>query len=372
MSPARQHRKYVVHDKTDGVDRWYFRRQGQPKVRLPGFPGSDEFNEAYYAALNATGRPAPKRADGLPRAQPDTFRWLGEQYLASAEAKQLEPTTLRVRRLIFQSICSEPTKPGAKTLVGDMPLQFFGPKVVGMLMDRKADAPEAANGRRLLIRSVFRWAMKPARGHVASDPTRDVDRIRTGSSGHHSWTDDEIEAFEKRHPIGTKPRLALDLLLYLTQRRSDIVAFGRQHVKAGWLHFTQFKGRNRNPVTLDLPIVPELQASIDACARAGALGDLTFLVTAFGKPFTAAGFGNWFRDRCDEAGLKHCSAHGLRKAGARRLAERGKSGHQIKAVTGHRTLKEVDRYTEAARQKLLAESALLDETATKVSSRGEG
>ncbi len=367
---AREHRKYVCHDKTDGVDRWYFRRKGQPKVRLPGFPGSDEFNEAYHQALNAG--PKPKAAPTGPLAQPDSFRWLGQLYLASAEAKQLDAGTLHVRRLIFQSICHEPTQPGGKKLVGDMPLAYFGPKVVGMLMDRKADAPEAANSRLLLIRSIFRWAMKPAHGHATSNPARDVDRIRTGSSGHHSWTDDEIEQYETRHPLGTKARLALDLLLYLSQRKSDIIVFGRQHVKASWIHFTQFKGRNRNPVTLDLPIVAELQASIDACARAGTLGDLTFLVTAFGKPFTSAGFGNWFRDRCDEAELFHCTSHGLRKAGARRLAERGKSGHQIKAVTGHRTLKEVDRYTEAARQKLLAGSALLDEPETKVSSRSEG
>ena len=369
---SREHRKYVVHDKTDGVNRWYFRRKGQPKVRLPGFPGSDEFNQAYYEALNRNGAPPAMAETGLPLAWSGSFRWLGELYLAWAAAKLLDASTLRVRRLIFQSLCLEPTTPGGSKLVGDMPLEFFGPKVVGMLMDRKADAPEAANGRLLLVRAIFKWAMKPARGHVSTNPARDVERIKTGSSGHHSWTDDEIETFQKRHPLGSKPRLALDLLLYLSQRRSDVIVLGRQHVKAGWLHFTQFKGRNRNPVTLDLPIVPELQASIDACAEAGTLGALTFLVTAFGKPFTPAGFGNWFRDRCDDAGLKHCSAHGLRKAGARRLAERGKSGHQIKAVTGHRTLKEVDRYTEAARQKLLAESALMDETATKVSSRSEG
>ena len=77
---------------------------------------------------------------------------------------------------------------------------------------------------------------------------------------------------------------------------------------------------------------------------------LTFLTTAFGKPFTAAGFGNWFREQCDDAGLANCSAHGLRKAAARRLAEAGCSAHEIGAITGHASLREIVRYTKAADQ----------------------
>ena len=87
--------------------------------------------------------------------------------------------------------------------------------------------------------------------------------------------------------------------------------------------------------------------------------NMTFLVTEYGKlPFSAAGFGNWFRDRCNEAGLPQCSAHGLRKAASRRLAEVGCSNQQIKAVTGHVTDKEVSRYTAAADQERLAEQAI--------------
>jgi hypothetical protein len=41
--------------------------------------------------------------------------------------------------------------------------------------------------------------------------------------------------------------------------------------------------------------------------------NLTFLTTAYGKPFSALGFGNRFREWCNKAGVKHCSAHGLRK-----------------------------------------------------------
>jgi integrase len=85
--------------------------------------------------------------------------------------------------------------------------------------------------------------------------------------------------------------------------------------------------------------------------------NLTFLVTKFGAPFTSGGFGNWFRERCDEAGLPQCSAHGLRKLVATRLANIGCSEEEIKAITGHKSSSEVARYTKARDQKRLAESA---------------
>jgi integrase len=92
-------------------------------------------------------------------------------------------------------------------------------------------------------------------------------------------------SFEKRHPIGSKARLALALLIYTGVRRSDVVSLGRQHVRDEVLIFRQHKGRNRSPLTLDLPVLPVLQSIIDASPT----GDLTFLVTEQRKPFTAAG-----------------------------------------------------------------------------------
>ena len=148
-----------------------------------------------------------------------------------------------------------------------------------------------------------------------------------------------------------RKRLALALLLYTAARRSDVVHFGPQHIKNGRLVFRQTKTRG----VVDIPVHPVLRAILDATPAQ----HLTFLTTAQGKPFTAAGFGNWFHDRVKAAGLSEgCSAHGLRKAASRRLAEASATGHEIMAVTGHRTLKEVNRYTEAANRAALADSAI--------------
>jgi integrase len=182
------------------------------------------------------------------------------------------------------------------------------------------------------------------------DPTRDVRAIRVKSAGHHSWTDAEIAQFERHHPVGSRARLALALLVYTGQRRGDVIRMGPQHDLDGALHVKQEK----TGAELIIPIHPELAAVITATPS----GHLTFLTTRFGRPFEGSGFSHWFRDACDQAGLPHCSPHGLRKAAARRLAEAGCTAHEIGAITGHASLAELVRYTRAADQRRLAEAAM--------------
>ena len=182
------------------------------------------------------------------------------------------------------------------------------------------------------------------------NPATGVKLPNQKTDGYHSWTDAEIEQFEAHHEPVTTARLALSLLLYTGQRRGDVIRLGRQHIREGFVHVRQQK----TGIALVIPIHAKLAAII---AEAPA-SHLNLLTTQTGKPFSAAGFGNWFRDRCNEAGLSHCSAHGLRKAAARRLAEAGCTMHEIAAITGHASLSEVQRYTKAADQKRLALSAM--------------
>jgi integrase len=346
--------KHVVEDvDRHGNVRLYFRRKGQRKIRLQGVPGSEEFLEAYRKAVSGEGRAATKHL-GQVKAASRSLRWLCESYFRSAEFRQLDERTRRVRRNILDGLCRDH---------GDKPVPQMQPRHVRTLRDHRADRPEAANAVVKSLRQIFAFGI--ATDLIDNNPAREVPYLRSGGQGSHSWTTDEIKAFEDRHPVGTTARLALALLLYTGQRRSDVVRFGRQHVRNGWLKFTQHKNRRAKPVTLEIPIVGELQRVLDESP----CGDLTFLVTHFRRPFAPAGFGNKFRGWCDEAGLRHCSAHGLRKAAAARLAELGASEHEIMAVTGHRTSKEVTRYTRAARQKLLAGRAMArltaDQTANK-------
>jgi integrase len=199
------------------------------------------------------------------------------------------------------------------------------------------------------IRALMKYALET--GLREDNPTIDVKLPHLKTNGYHSWTEAEIEQFQAYHGPGTRARLALTLLLYTGQRRSDVIRMGRQHMRDGVMHVRQQK----TGFELAIPIHKTLAAII---AEAPA-DHLTLLTTQAGKPFSAGGFSNWFRDRCDEAGLRpHCSAHGLRKAVARRLAEAGCTTHEIAAITGHATLSEVQRYTKAANQARLARAAM--------------
>jgi integrase len=230
---------------------------------------------------------------------------------------------------------------------------------IEVLRDRKLAFPEAANGRIKAIRAVFKWATRrkgpDGKPLVLSNPARDISYLKSNNpSGYHTWTLQEVRQFEDRHPIGGKARLALALLLFTGQRRSDITRLGRQHVGDGKIAFTQFKGRNRKPKHLVLPILPALQDVIDASQ----CGELAFLMNDLGRPFTDAGFGNKFRSWCDQAGLQHCTAHGLRKAGATIAANNGATAHQLMAIFGWDTLRMAEAYTRAADQRRLAEAAM--------------
>jgi integrase len=329
-----------VHEYLDrhGRLRRYFRR-GRVKIALPGAPGTPEFVEAYRDAVaqHAAGGPPI----GAARTSIGTIDALAVAYYKSTAYLGLRDATKATYRGEIERLRIE----HGEKRVARLERQHVGRMIADKL---RQGGPQAANNRLRTLRMLMRVAIdldwRP------DDPTLGVRGARSDSQGFHSWTEAEIEAFETRWPIGTRARLAFALLLYTGQRRGDVVRMGRQHVRNGVLDVRQSK----TGAELQIPLHPELARIVEAAAR----GQLTYLTTGAGKPFTAAGFGNWFRECCEQAGLPNCSAHGLRKAAARRLAEAGCSAHQIAAVTGHKTLKEVERYTRAAEQKRLAEAAI--------------
>jgi integrase len=328
---------HPFHDR-HGKLRHYFRRKGLPRqIPLPGLPGSAEFMEAYQAVLaGVTASPMI----GASRTKPGTVNAAIVGYYQSLAFRSLAPGTQKMRRAILERFRTEHGEKSIKTL----PQKF-----IFHTLSRKA--PAAARNWLKTFRGLLAFAV--AEGFRGDDPTQGMKLPAFQSDGIHAWTEDEIAQFEANHPIGTRARLAFALLLDTAQRRGDVVRMGRQHVQNGAIHIRQ----NKTGKSLAIPIYPSLQVVLDATPCAN--NNMTFLMTEQGKPFTAAGFGNWFRDRCNEAGLaERCSAHGLRKAAARRLADEGATTHQIAAITGHRSLSEVQHYTRSADQARLARDAV--------------
>jgi integrase len=275
----------------------------------------------------------------------------------------LDPRTQHVRRLVLEGTFQEPIAPGDPRTFGDCPLQHFTDESVRIIRNRKKAFPEAANVRVRAIRRVFKWALEEVSAHerkrhgITGNPARDVARLKPkNKGGHRTWTLEEIEKFEKRHPIGTKPHLALALLIYCGGRRADAVDLGKQHVRNGRLRYVQQKNRNRNPSTVDIAMPSDLQRVIDASQAAGITGDLTFLVNELGRPFSAAFFGNKFREWCIQAGVPGRS-HGLRKAAAVRVAENRGTVDEMKAIFGWRTNKMAELYVAEANRERLGDAA---------------
>lgn len=351
--------KYVYRDRSrHGQTRYYFmRRKGAKKIRLVNHPdpSNPAFLAEYEAALAADSRGKPKDPRKAPR-KPDTFGWLVEQYLGSAEYLGLEPSTRATRRRLLDGCMREPIQPGADRIYEHMPLSAVVPTAIRTLRDRKRAVPNAANDRLKALKRLYTWAIEEGpeavKAAVKSDPAHEVKRLRTPKGGHHTWTVEEVRQYEARHPIGTMARLALALYLWTGQRRSDVHRLGRQDIKGGWLRFTQFKNRNRNPVVVEQPVPEELEEIIGATV----IGLKTFLVTEFGKAFTAGGLGNKFREWCDEAQLPQCSAHGLRKAAAAIAAENGATDAQLMAYFGWLTAEQAAYYRKQAQRKTLAQS----------------
>jgi integrase len=212
-----------------------------------------------------------------------------------------------------------------------------------------------------VIRVIFRWALDPTndvRG-IDGNPARDVPFLKPKRlGGFPPWSLPEIEAFERRHPVGSKPRPALALLLGTGVRRSDAIILGKQHAYKGpdglRLKFTAYKGRNRSPVVVDIPLLEAPQEIIAASPT----GDLTYLVAEHGRPYSQGGFGNWFRRQCRLAGLpKYRSAHGLRTVAAEWAAENGATTQQLMAIFGWTDMKQAERYTRNANRKRLTAEA---------------
>lgn len=319
-----------------GVVRLRFRK-GLFSTYLKSKRDTAEFWDEYQAAL--TGLRATEKAVGTRRHRPGTIAATVLSYYASPEFLGLSKAT----RATYSGILDRFVR-----IAGEDPVKLLQRQHIKAIVGRMAATPHAANNLLRLLRLLLDFAVDAE--IITKNPARGLKGFKVRSTGFATWSESDIAAFEKRHPIGTKARLAMALLLYSGQRRGDVVQLGWQHVEGERLAIRQSKTGE--------PLKIRMHSALRDALAAAQRDNMTFLVTEYGAPFSAAGFGNWFRERCNEAGLVGRSAHGLRKAAARRLAEAGNSTKRIQAVTGHRTLKEVERYTRESDQQALADAAV--------------
>jgi integrase len=313
--------RYCVYDPdSNGNDRYYVRKPGRPKVRIrESFEDANgsitpEFMKAYFDALAILedAKVPPK----TPREK--TFFWLVDQYFRSPPFERYDDLTKADKRGVLNRFCES---------VGDLPYAAYRKEDVERTRDKRSSTPGAADKLVKYLRVMFDWAIKYK--HASHNPAIGVTKINTESAGWHTWTTAEIDTYRQHHNIGTKVRLALELMLNVGARISDAAKIGRQHESDGWLKFVAWKNRNRKSrKTIECPITRDLAAALAATPT----GDLTYLMNDLGRAFTINGLGNKMREWCNAAGLPQCSSHGLRKAAAVIMAENGATAPELCAL----------------------------------------
>jgi len=319
----------VIKEKTrHGTWVYYYRVGKGPRTRLRGELDSNEFKAAYKAAV--IGTPIIERRE---KADSRSIKWLIDRYMESRKWAELSVATRRARSNLFKQMVDA---------AGDKFFADISKQDMEAALDARAHTPAQANCLLKAVRGLFTWAIK--NDIVAFDPTHGVEPVQYKSDGFEPWTAEDVNKFCRKWKIGTRQRLAFELLLCSGLRRSDIVRAGRQHMTGNTLSMRTKK--TGTEVTVEFP--DRLMKVIEKTKT----GDLAFVVGENGRPFTVESFGNWFRKHCSAADV-HKSAHGVRKLSATLAANAGASSHELMAQFGWATSRQAEVYTKQADRKRL-------------------
>jgi integrase len=239
-------------------------------------------------------------------------------------------------------------------------------------MNARRETIHMANAWLSTVSNMFDWATKehmedPATGRSApileNNPCELVKRFQEPKKdgldeeedGHPTWSDADLDAFEAAYPHGGYERLIYEVLLCTGLRVGDVARVGRQHVKDDVLRLKTEKTHT----WVALRVLPRLKHAL-AVGPKGLDTELAWItLKRTGKAMDKNYLGRLFGEACRNIGLDR-SAHGLRKAAARRYIEAGARPEQLKAIFGWETSAMVDKYTKKFNREKVAIRAMDD------------
>lgn len=335
----------IRHKQRSGNWTWYVRVKGQKskKIAIGVQPDHPEFIDRYTRARHGKLPEIPRDED---KAIPQSLSWLIAKFEKSmqdrVQAGAMHPGTLKQRSAFYDRL---------RAPYGDKHMDMPRSKIIE-IRDSMIATPGAADNMVKAVRALYAWAIE--NGLVKSNPAAGIGKINRGT-GAKPWSVDDLRAFKARHPQGTMAHLALTLFMFTACRISDAVILGRKHeTQLDGITYLDWQPAKKGSAHVTVPVLPPLA---DAIAAQKVVGP-TYLLSGHGKPFaSAAAFGNWFRARVHEAGLKDRSPHGIRKAAGELMALQGATQYHIMAVHGHTQAKTSEGYTRGVnRQRLAAEA----------------
>jgi integrase len=327
-----------------GVWRHYLRRPGFKRVALVGLYGTEDFAESYRLAMGGSVAVAPHEI-GAARTVAGSLNALIAAYKlskrwAAPPPEGLAANSKRNRAPIMEKLRSGPWG-------GVMVRDLAAKHIRAMLEDYTGHSKKHALKT---LRGLFAFGIEIEL--IEHDPSAGIKVKLPKSDGYWTWTDEEIVQYRAHWPLGSEPRLVMEFALETASRRCEVVRLGRQHVKAGRIKIARAKGCHQ----VDIRLSPDLAAAIAAMPPSD---HLTYLVTPKGEPYTPAQLGLKFAEWATAAGLPNrCRLHGLRKARTAQLASVSATPHEIMAVTGHKSLSEVQRYADKFNRRKAADAAM--------------
>ena len=317
--------KHVKRVRAKGRTYWYHRITGE---RLPV---DREERAARVMDINRTLRGAPRMI------APGSLADLITQYKAAPEYRNLGNRTKHEYTRYLDLL-------GEKW--GPYPIDGIERKHVLRLRDAFADTPSTASKLVSLLRIVMAFAID--REYRRDNPARDVKGLPRGE-GHATWPDEAVDRFEATAP--SMMVVAMMLALYTGQREGDVLEMSWHDYDGQSIKVVQ----NKTGAKLSIPVHAALRDVLDGMERVSPI----ILTTATGRPFTDSNFRHHFGEARKAAGLVGLTFHGLRYTAAARLAQAGCTLNEIAAITGHRSLKMLAKYTRGADQERLAGAAIV-------------
>lgn len=323
-----KHESYLRSRERRG--RWfhYYRRNGtEINLGVHGLPPENPKVKAAYWAEHARWQDMPPDTS---TPQAGTFAWGLDIYLSGSRswADYAEGTKKSRLTILNRYRKAQGNRALSSITTADIEAALYAKGGHGAANELKALKPVFHHLKKLRI--------------ISRNPAVGVELDTPAIKGFPTANADEIEAFMRRWEIGTVERLVFDLGLRTGAARVDLCRIGRHNIQGNLLTFT----RNKSSVETYVPITPDLRAVINRTPDIAP----AFILNKYGSPFTPESLGNLYGDAARAAGIKS-RLHGLRKAFCVYWAEQGHSTHEIASMSGHLSLSEVQRYTQAADRK---------------------
>ncbi|WP_313666168.1 site-specific integrase [Shinella sp.] len=315
------------------------------RIQIDGVPGTEEFNRQYALARRGV-KPDPMKKPSE-EAIPQSIGWLVQTYLEYLDERVKAGTTsaktVKKKRNLLARLIVEPDR------------KMFVPreKLIEM-QDKMAASPAQADAFIEAVAVMFDWAIE--RKHIKENTARGIKSVYRKGDGATPWKAADVKAFFAKHKPGTTPYVAMSVLLWTGCRIEDLTVLGRAHecsiegVEA--LRWTPLK---KGSTEVCIPLLDPLKSAVRSPTVLGG----TYVIKRGGKPYSSGdAMSAMFKRWCQDAGLGHLSAHGVRKGLAEVLAEMGCSQYDIMAILGHSEAKTSEVYTRRVERWNLAKAAL--------------